>query len=127
MRDQLPAEPPPPVGENHHIGDLDGNAVLDGKDWRVDVTFTVHDENHVPVNGVDVGGSWSDGVDGDVSCSTAEDGTCSMSANITNNRLKRVKFAVGSVIGNPYLYNQTQNHDDDGTSDGNTITLSKPR
>lgn len=129
MLDQLPATPPPPPPPpsevDIHVGDLDGSAVSTGRNnWDAIVTVTIHDFEHGNVAGATVSGSWSGGVSGDIACVTVG-GQCSLTANVTKKKLKKVTFTLSNVVhGDNYV--AAQNHDDEGDSDGNSIAISKP-
>jgi hypothetical protein len=142
MRSQLPAQPPgdgdeepqPPSDGTEgefHIGDLEGGAIsLGQKNWTAFVTITVHDYLHGPngVAGAEVTGSWSGGVDGELSCVTKADGTCMLKAEVTARRLKKVTFTLADVtlFGTDAEYLSASNHDVDGDSDGNSISIRRP-
>ena len=128
MRSQLPADPPPPLTKGTiHIGDLDGSTTAGARrTWSATVTVTIDDYIHANVFPATVNGSWSNGVDGSVSCVTGSNGQCSFTANVTNKNLKQVSFSISGVREENNMYVPNANHDVDGKSDGNTITLSRP-
>jgi hypothetical protein len=131
MRDQLPAAPPPPAEPGQiHVGDLDGSSVSTGRNnWDALVKVTVHDYMHdgnVNVADATVTGSWSGGVGGDTACVTDAFGQCSLGASVTKKKLKKVSFTISNVSLGGSIYVAGQNHDDEGDSDGNSVTVSKP-
>ncbi len=128
MKDQLPAAPPPPPGVGDiHVGDIDGVATpASQNNWVATVTISVHDHQEVGVSGALVTGTWSNGISGEISCSTLSSGQCELSANVTKKRFKKVSFSVTSVSLNGYTYESSQNHDDDGSSNGTSITINRP-
>ena len=129
MRSQLPAVPPPePMEGDIHINDLDGVATAGmQRNWSATVTVTVHDWVHAGiVSGATVNGSWSGGVGGDTGCVTGLNGQCRFTANVTMKKLGEVSFSVSNVTEGSSNYVSAANHDDEGDSDGNTITISRP-
>jgi hypothetical protein len=108
-----------------HVGDLDGFSSNGGRTWSATVEVTMHDANHNPLDGVTVTGEWSrDGLNSTI-CTTGElggNGSCIFL--FPGLRNKRVQFSVVSVSGGVYV--SAANHDDDGSSDGTTITVIKP-
>ena len=105
-----------------HVGDLDGSKTTQGPTkWKANVTITVHDASHVPLSGGTVTGAWSNG--GTSSCTTNGGGQCSVSKNNISNG--SVTFTVTGVTGS-LTYDSTKNHDDEGDSDGNSITVNRP-
>ena len=90
------------------------------------VTIKAHDENHNPVVGATVSGSWSHGYSGSAQCVTGNDGSCAVSTdNIRRNRAN-VTFTVNDVTGSSFTYVPADNHDPDGDSDGTGIIVSRP-
>ncbi len=68
-----------------HVGDLLGVKVRLGSRWRADVTITVHDHEHNPIDGALVTGGWSGGASGPDSCTTWSVGRCAVgSPNMKN-------------------------------------------
>lgn len=113
-----------------HIGDLDGTSVnIGGNRWRATVTATVHNQNHGPVAGATVTGTWSagDGNGRTLSCTTNGAGQC----NVTSGRLSRatnasVIFTVTTLTAAGATYQPSANHDPDGSSTGTSITVPRP-
>jgi len=129
MRSQLPATPPPPQESGDiHIGDLDGSATAGTQHtWSVTVTVSLHDFLHVGnVEGATVSGSWSGGIGGDTACVTGSNSRCSFATDVTRKNLKKVTFNVTNVSKASATYVSGANHDDEGDSDGNSITISRP-
>jgi len=115
------------TGSGIHVGDLDGITMSGGKTWSAIVEVTVHDANHVPINGATVSGAWStSGLASDV-CTTGEgggDGTCIFL--FPSLRKRSVAFTVTSVVMPGQTWQASADHDPDGDSDGKTITVIKP-
>ena len=128
VRDQLPAGPPPPPSEDDiHVGDIDGDAAAAAQNnWVATVTVTIHDYQHIGVAGAGVSGTWSNGISGDTSCTTDSSGQCQLVATVTKKRFKKVSFSIASASLSGAVYASSQNHDDDGDSDGNSITIDRP-
>ncbi|MDH3645445.1 MAG: S8 family serine peptidase [Gammaproteobacteria bacterium] len=114
----------PPIGPGIHVGDLDGSSSRSGPTWTATVAIAVHDETEVPLENVNVSGSWSIAVSGsETSCTTDSNGLCSMTTGSIRNRDgASVTFSVN--IADP-SYQPTANHDPDSDSDGTTITVAK--
>lgn len=114
---------PPATGM--HIGDLFPYASNEGSTWTGYVIVGVHDSNHNPIEGVTVYGSWTSGglvVD---ECVTDYAGECLMLSTLLATSVTSVTFTVTDVVG-ALAYNAGDNHDDDGDSDGTSITIDRP-
>jgi hypothetical protein len=120
--------PPPPAPTPIHISDIDN--VSDGGtlQWVPRVKFTVVDNNNNPVGAALVTGEWSNGLTGTASCSTINDGTCTI-ANLSYPKIADVPdpvFTVTDISRVDMVYDATANSDPDGDSDGTTITVYAP-
>lgn len=109
-----------------HVGDINGVGVVFGKNWRVIVTITAHDQNHNPVANTRIDGSWSNGFTGTGSCVTDATGSCSIEIRKVPSGSNAVTFTVQSISHSSLPYVPTSNHDPDGDSNGRTITILKP-
>jgi hypothetical protein len=112
-----------------HVGDLDATASDDGTTWSAMVEITVHDEDHQPLNGATVVGSWSRSGLNANTCTTGElggDGTCIVLFPGLRRNAKFVTFTVTSVTLNGVTYQATANHDVDGSSNGTSIRVNRP-
>jgi hypothetical protein len=112
-----------------HIGDLDGIASRSSSSWSATVEITAHDADHNPLNGVTVVGRWSRSGLNANTCTTGElggDGTCIVLFPSLSLSAGQVKFTVTSVTRTGYTYEQTSNHDVDGSSNGTVITVVRP-
>jgi hypothetical protein len=113
-------EPPPPEpGDTPmHVGDLDGSSApaSNRNKWIATVTVTVHDEICDPIDGITVGGTWSNGTSGGGSCTTDNAGQCSIAKNNLRSNVNSVMFSVDSLTDNrgTYRYDSGVNHDPDG-------------
>jgi subtilisin family serine protease len=110
-----------------HVGDLDGSSAdAPRARWEATVTITVHGSDEAPVSGALVEGSWSDGATGGASCTTGDDGQCSVSKGNLKSNVASVAFTVSNVTSDVGAYVAGDNHDPDGDSDGTTLTVEKP-
>lgn len=112
-----------------HVGDLDGTASNDGSGWSAIVEITIHDQNHQPLNGATVTGSWSRSGVLSNTCTTGDlggNGTCIVLLSGLRKGVKSVTFTVTGVTLAGVTYQATSNHDVDGSSNGTSITVSRP-
>ena len=109
-----------------HVGDLDGVSTNMGKYWQSTVAVRVHDANHNPVVGATVSGSWSGGYSGTTSCVTKGEGQCSVTSGDIRKRNGSAIFKVDQLSHAAMFYQSADNHDPDGSSDGNSIPVTKP-
>lgn len=120
-------EPAPAVPM--HVGDLDGSGSNDGQTWSATVEITVHGPDHLPLNGATVVGRWNvSGLNADT-CTTGElggNGTCIVLFPSLKKSVKSVTFTVTSVTAAGQTYQQSVNHDVDGSSNGTQVTVKKP-
>ncbi len=111
-----------------HVGDLDGSASNDGSTWSAMVEITVHGSDHNPLNNATVVGRWSiSGLNADT-CTTGElggNGTCIVLFPSLKKGTKSVTFTVTSVTASDQTYQQTANHDVDGSSNGTQVTVKR--
>jgi len=118
-----------PPSVNIHIGDLDAFPSNDGTTWSATVEITVHDNNHQPLNGATVVGSWSrQGLNANT-CTTGDlggNGTCIVLFPGLRRSFKSVTFTVASVTMAGNVYVQSSNHDPDGDSNGTSIKVNRP-
>jgi hypothetical protein len=118
--------PPPPGEDSQHIGDLDASARRKGKNWKVTVTISVHDTGETSLVGASVSGTWSAGVTGPETCFTDDSGVCSFTSSNIKGDVGSATFTVSDVSYPSGLYDPGANHDQDGDSDGTSITVLKP-
>ena len=88
----------------------------------------MHDENHQPLNGATVVGKWTPTGLASDTCTTGElggNGTCIFL--FPGLRRSSVTFTVTSVTMPSRTYEATGNHDVDGSSNGTTIKVNRPR
>jgi PKD repeat protein len=104
-----------------HVGDLSGDRTTHRNKWTAIVTITVHDQDHLPVSGALVSGTWSNGVLG--TCSTDVFGQCQVSLGGLTKNVPDISFTVDSVTHSTLRYEALDNHDLDGDSDGTTVTV----
>lgn len=115
----------PGAGVVMHVADLDDLSVKSRNRWNAVVKIKIVDANGVAVSGATVTGSWSEGTTGTVSCTTATDGTCSVSKNNLRLTTPSVKFTVTGVTKSGATYNASANTDPDGDSTG-TVIIANP-
>ena len=122
LQPDLGGTPPPTAGV--HVGDLDGTATLAGRGnkWSATVTITVHEADEAAVAGVTVSGDFTGARSGS-SCTTAADGTCTVTVGRLRSNSLSTTFTVSSLSGD---YSAADNHDPDGDSAGTAIVMPKP-
>jgi thermitase len=111
--------------DNLHVGDLEGSSTSQGNTWTASVTVMVHDRDHNTVEGAMVSGTWSGGASGPAS-GTTESGLCTFSYPNIHKKNPSVTLTVDNITKNSVPYDPNENHDADGDSDGNSITVLKP-
>ncbi|HEY64829.1 MAG TPA: hypothetical protein G4O02_09685 [Caldilineae bacterium] len=121
-----PSPTPEPSTETMHIGDLDGTSYNWRNKWYAKVTITVHDGQEWPVTGATVSGTWGDGASGTASCTTDQQGRCSVTSAAIRKKSGSVIFRVERVEHATLGYVPDMNHDPDGDSDGTEIIVEKP-
>lgn len=109
-----------------HVGDLDGSSRVQGKNWKATVTITVHDGSELPLVNAIVNGTWSGDFSGSASCTTDANGQCSVTTDRIIGQGGSVSFTADSLSLAAYSYQPADNHDQDGDSNGSTISVSKP-
>lgn len=112
-----------------HVGDLDAFPSNDGSSWSATVEIAVHDASHHPLNGAAVVGTWSVSGLNSNECTTGDlggDGTCIVLFPGLKKSVKSVTFTVTSVTVAGATYQQSENHDPDGSSNGTSIRVNKP-
>jgi hypothetical protein len=111
-----------------HVGDLDAVKSVKGKSgwWKVFVTVTVHDQDHMPVPITVVSGVWSGAASGTVSGTTLDNGTVEFNTQKIRGGT-RITFSVTSLTNGSHTYDDNENHDPDPDpdSDGTNITVIK--
>ena len=114
-----------PPASGMHIGDLFPYSSDEVSTWTGYVIVGVHDSNHNPIEGVTVYGSWTAGglvVD---ECITDYAGECLLLSTLLDPSVTSVTLTITNVAG-ALVYNSGDNHDEDGDSDGTSITIVKP-
>lgn len=119
----------PNVATGMHVGNLDGWNSSSTNAWSAIVEVTVHDAAHSPLNGATVVGTWSiAGLNSDT-CTTGElggNGSCIFLFPSLKRSVKSVTFTVTSVTKPGQSYKPGENHDDDGSSNGTSVTVNRP-
>ena len=110
---------PPPAGVVMHVASLASSRQVNGKSgWRATVRIGIADANGQPVANAAVSGAWSAGYTGSASCTTATDGTCSVTTPKLNISVSSVTFSVTSVTRGTDTY-------DAGANTATSITVSQ--
>jgi subtilisin family serine protease len=109
-----------------HVGDLDNESTKNRLRWNAVVRIKVLDANGNVVSGASVSGSWSAGATGTSSCTTASDGTCTVSKSNLKQSVTSVTFTVTNVTKSGATYDSSANMDPDGDSNGTVIVVNRP-
>jgi hypothetical protein len=118
-----------PQSTGMHVGNLTSMVSDDGTSWSAIVEVAVHDEAHLPLNGVTVVGNWTPKGLNSNTCTTGElggNGTCIMFYPALSKKRRSVSFTVNSLTKALYTYSSASNHDVDGGSNGTSIKVNKP-
>lgn len=107
-----------------HVGDLDGTTTNQQNTWAANVTVTVEDGSHNRVTDATVSGNWTNG--GTSSCTTNASGQCTVAKSGILKKTGSATFTVSGVTHASMSYNSANNHDPDGDSNGNSITVMRP-
>lgn len=91
-----------------HVGSMTGAKSAKGKNWTATVTITALDQNNAAAAGVVVTGNWSGAKTGTASCTTATNGTCSVSTGSMSTGTS-VTFTVTNLAKSGYTYNAAAN------------------
>jgi subtilisin family serine protease len=116
---------PPPVNVLH-VGDLDATASASGRTWSAKVTIRIDSTTHGGLGSAVVSGQWSGGATGTASCTTKNNGTCTVQLSRLAAGVAGVTFTVTSVSRSGWTYDAGANHDPDGSSDGTSILVPRP-
>jgi len=115
----------PGSGNTTHIGDLDGFKLSAQNTWQAQVWITVHDSNHMFLEGATVTGVWSGGYVGNAECTTDFTGVCVVTCGSMPKSTGSTTLTINGVINGTFTYYPLSNHDSDGDSDGTILTISK--
>jgi len=108
-----------------HVGDLSPYVSSEGRTWSGYVIVRIHDQNHDPIMGATVYGTWTAGLAVD-ECTTDYAGECLMLSTLNGKKTKRLTFTVTDVAFGTATYSPSDNHDADGDSNGTSITINRP-
>lgn len=125
VKTDVPVCPAPPPGDSH-VGDLDASSFYTGATWKASVTVTVHDAFENPVQGVNVVGTWSGETTPITLCATDYSGMCTATSGDIDPLEASIDFTVSNLTHPHHNFSAADNHDPDGDSDGNHITVSRP-
>ena len=115
--------PPPPPPPTVHVGDLDGSSSTQSRSWTAVVTVAVHTGADAPAAGAVVTGSWTGSGSGGTSCTTSASGVCTLTRTGIPKKTTQVTFTVTNVALSGSTYQQSSNHDPDGSSNGTAIVV----
>jgi subtilisin family serine protease len=116
----------PDAAAGLHIGDLEGSAAATSRTrWSATVLITVHGTDELPAGGATVSGAWDGGAAAST-CVTDSYGQCSVTQSDIKSNQASANFSVTGVLHPSHTYQDADNHDPDGDSDGTTITIMKP-
>jgi len=119
--------PTPSPTDAIHIGDLNAFSSAGSRNrWDAVITVLVHDSNEMPVEGVLVNYSWTDGVSGNGTCTTNAEGSCTIQKNNLKANVGSVSLTVVDLEHPNYLYESTMNHNANGDPISSDITVLKP-
>ena len=108
-----------------HIGDLDNASSRASKrSWTATVRATVLDGTQATVPGATVSGTFTN-AKGTLSCTTAADGTCTISSAALKSSITRTTFTVTGVVKDGSDYRSQDNADPDADSTGSTIVITR--
>lgn len=115
-------------GASVHVSDLEAASFnSEGGNWQTQVIVTIHDQIDNVISDAVVTFEWTTGgFVGSASCSTDSAGQCDVISDPIPNRVKSTTFTVSSVTHSELPYSAADNHDADGDSDGNSITIARP-
>ena len=71
-------------------------------------------------------GRWSGGLSGETVCVSDSSGLCKFDVTVTSKKVKKATFTVTGLASENDDYVDTENHDDDGNSDGTSIAIARP-
>lgn len=121
-----PIEPPisvaSPLPATMHVSDLDGTVAVGSRGVERSVVIAVHDPASVPLTGVVVKVVWSGVTTSSATCTTGQDGQCTVSA-VQKKATSLPSLTVKGLLKSGYKYTPGENHDVDGDSDGTQIML----
>lgn len=101
-------EPPVSTTAEVSVASLAGSSALVARGWRATVTIAVKDADGVLVPGAVVGGGFTVG-GSSVSCTTASNGTCSVTSGNIHKKTAETTFSVSSISGTNMSYNASKN------------------
>jgi chitodextrinase len=109
-----------------HVGDLDYISSLGSRNrWNATVTVMVHDAYENPVANAFVEGSWSAGASGGSSCTTFDNGECTVTKSNIKGNVTSATFTINNITHTALNYKPTDNHDSDPDSEGTFIIVYK--
>lgn len=110
--------PPEPVVTTVSVANLTGSAAAVRNGWRATITVTVADSGGTVVGGATVAGSFTAG-GSSVSCTTASNGSCSVSTGNISKKTTSTTYSVTGITGTDLSYDATGNQ-------LSSLTVAKP-
>jgi PKD repeat protein len=104
-----------------HVGDLDGSSTNQQKTWTATATVEIHREDHQPLGGVTVSGTWNGGTA--ATCTTNTAGRCGFSRTGLANKTNSATLTVTSAVRATFTYALAANHDPESDSNGTSIII----
>lgn len=115
-----------PVAEDVvFVGDIDGTATNEGKNWIATVSLLVVDSTGNPVPDATVAGQWTGGFSGSATVTTDANGLVTLSSGAIRKNSDATTFTVSDVSASGLTYDAGKNTDPDGDSSGTSITVFK--
>jgi hypothetical protein len=110
---------PPVINPESRVSSITATtANAQGNKWTATVTILVVDEFNGPIANALVSGTWSEGGNGTVTCTTNASGQCSITSDKINKNRNTTIFTVTAVTHSAYTYQPATSTD--------TITVNKP-
>jgi hypothetical protein len=93
-----------------HVGSLVATGVrVRGPNWRADVRVSVLDQTGAAVSAVVVNAAWTNGYSAAATCTTASNGTCTLSTPNLHNKVATVTLTVSNLSHATLPYNSAAN------------------
>jgi hypothetical protein len=117
----VPSTSEPPAGGTMHVGSLTGAGVkAGGPNWQAVVTIKVVDGSGAPVTGAVVSGAWTAGTTGSAACTTAGNGTCTVTSPKANSKnVGSITYTVNGITHASLTYTA-------GANVASSVMVNKP-
>jgi hypothetical protein len=107
------------------VGDIDGSAANEGKNWIATVSILVVDSSGNHIHDATVSGQWTGGFSGSATGTTDANGLVTLSSGNIRKNADSTTFTVSNVNATGLTYDADKNTDPDGDSSGTSITVFK--